>query len=101
MSDDDKEKEAVRFDNPSLVNVRVLIVETESENEIADTKLFGFVVSVNEELIVSDVAVDDKEIFEPAIKFEGPNGTYPSAFVMLTALNAVEFSGVYPKVLII
>ena len=34
ISDDDKEKEAVRFDNPSLVNVRVLIVEPESENEI-------------------------------------------------------------------
>jgi hypothetical protein len=63
--------------------------------------LFGFVVSVNEELIVSDVADDDKEIFEPAIKFEGPNGTYPKAFVMLTALKAVEFSGVYPKVLMI
>ena len=101
MSDDDNEKEAVRFAKPSLFRINVLIVEAESENEIADTKLFGFVVSVNEELIVSDVAVDDKEIFEPAIKFEGPNGTYPSAFVMLTALNAVEFSGVYPKVLII
>ena len=56
---------------------------------------------MNEELIVSDVADDDKEIFEPAIKFEGPNGTYPKAFVMLTALKAVEFSGVYPKVLMI
>ncbi len=37
MSDDDKEKDVVRFDNPSLVKVRVLMVEAESENEIPVT----------------------------------------------------------------
>ena len=37
MSDDDKEKEAVRFDRPSLVRVRVLIVAEASEKEIAVT----------------------------------------------------------------
>ena len=58
-------------------------------------------MSVNEELIVSDVAVEDKVTFVPATKFVGPNGTYPRAFVMLAALNAVEFNGVYPSVLMI
>ena len=37
MSDDDKEKDVVRFDKPSLVKVRVLMVEAESENEIPVT----------------------------------------------------------------
>ena len=37
MSDDDKEKEAVRFERPSLVNVSVLIVAAASANEIAVT----------------------------------------------------------------
>ena len=94
-------KSAVSVDRPVLERFKTLWAEAGAEKEIADTKLFGFVVSVNEELIVSDVAVDDNEIFDPAIKFEGPNGTYPNAFVIFTALNAVEFSGVYPKVLII
>ena len=49
---------------------------------------------MNEELIVNDVAVEDKVTFVPAMKFVGPNGTYPNAFVMLAALNAAEFSGV-------
>ena len=61
--------------------------------------MFAFVVSVstNDELIVIDVAVDDRDTFVPAIKFDGPNGTYPRAFVMFAALNAVEFRGVYPN----
>ena len=37
MSDDDRENVAVRFDRPSLVRVRVLIVEAVSANEIAVT----------------------------------------------------------------
>ena len=54
-----------------------------------------------EELIVSDVAVDESVTLLPATKFANPKGTYPNAFVMFAALKAVEFRGVYPRALII
>jgi hypothetical protein len=67
-------KSAVIGARPVLERFKTLCAEAGAENEIADTKLFGFVVSVKDELIVSDVAVEDKEMFVPATKFEGPNG---------------------------
>ena len=44
-------------------------------------------------MIVNEVAVEDRVMFDPAMKFDGPNGMYPRAFVMLTALNEVELNG--------
>ena len=54
-------------------------------------------MSVNEELIVSEVAVEDKVILVPAIKFEGPNGTYPRALVIFSEVKSTTLNGVYPK----
>ena len=94
MSVADSENEAVRFDRPSLERTRDLWAACGVENAIAVTKLFGFVVSTKLELIVKEVAVEDKVMLVPAMKFDGPNGTYPKAFVMFVALKAVELRGV-------
>ena len=82
---------------PSLFRVRVLIVEVVSANEIPVTKLFGFVVSTNDELIVTEVAVVVMVTLVPAIMFAAPNGMYPSAPVMLAAVKAAELKGTYPN----
>ena len=44
--------------------------------------------------MVNEVAVDESVTLVPAIKFDGPNGTYPSALVILTAVKAAESKGV-------
>ena len=95
------ENTAVKDARPVLSRVNTLVVAVLSENEIPVTKLFAFVVSIYEELIVTDVAVDDSVTLVPATKFVGPKGTYPKALVILAALNAAEFRGVYPSVLMI
>ncbi len=61
--------------------------------------MFALVVSVNDELIVSDVAVDERVTLVPATKFVGPNGTYPRAFVMFRAVNEAELNGTYPRLI--
>ena len=97
MSEADSENEAVRFDRPSLDRTKVLCAACGVENEIAVTKLFGFVVSMYEELIVNDVAVEDSVTLVPAMKFVAPNGMYPNAPVMLAAVKACELKGTYPN----
>jgi len=69
------ENTAVKDASPSLSKLSVLVVEELSVKEIPVTKLFAFVVSTYEELMVTDVAVDDNVTFVPAMKFEGPKGT--------------------------
>ena len=69
------ENTAVKDASPSLSKLSVLVVEELSVKEIPVTKLFAFVVSIYEELIVTDVAVDDSVTLVPAMKFEGPKGT--------------------------
>ena len=94
------ENVAVKLDRPCLVRVKVLCDAAGVEKVIPVTKLFAFVVSVKLELMVNDVAVEDRVMLVPAMKFDGPNGMYPRALVMLTALNDVELNGTYPIALV-
>ncbi len=62
------ENTAVNAERPVLFRVRVLDVDVVSEKSIDDTKLFGFVVSVDE--IVIEPAPVEIETFVPAVKLE-------------------------------
>ena len=61
--------------------------------------MFAFVVSVstNDELIVTEVAVDEIVTFVPAMMFVDPSGKYPRAFVMFPAVKLAALNGVYPR----
>ena len=100
-SDEDREKIADRALVPFLFKVNTLVFAAASEKAIDETKLFAFVVSVKLELIVKDVAVEDREIFDPATKLVGPNGVYPRAVVIVKGVRLKETGKVVPSFLAI